>query len=299
VGDGGMNNIRWQHRLEYQAVLLLDKLLSFFTLRGLIRFANGLAFITYRLIGIRKEVTRNNIRLAFPELSEKKIDQLAFNCYCHFAFSFLFGYWAAHQSDEQLAEVFEIDDPDAYEEMLNNRNGRILVSGHLGNWEVIAQTIGGKIPLATIYKRQSNPLTDAFFYRKRAQRGMHLIPMKEVREKGVKVIRDGFALGFLSDQDAGKKGIFVNFMGRPASTYAGAAVYAKKTRADIYFLASLGQNNNRKTRLFLEKLPTISAENEAAWISEQMQMIIARLEHYVRLYPEQYFWMHKRWKTQP
>jgi KDO2-lipid IV(A) lauroyltransferase len=123
--------------------------------------------------------------------------------------------------------------------------------------------------------------------------------MKEVREKGVKVIRDGFALGFLSDQDAGKKGIFVNFMGRPASTYAGAAVYAKKTGADIYFLASLGQNNNRKTRLFLEKLPTISAENEAAWISEQMQMIIARLEHYVRLYPEQYFWMHKRWKTQP
>jgi len=183
------------------------------------------------------------------------------------------------------------------ERFLKQGKGGIVLSAHFGNWELSSVTSAlTDLPLLVLAREQKmSRLNDA---------------LNAYREsKGCKVVKKGMAtreiyehlakngiVGILSDQDAGKKGEFVNFLGRPTSTARGAFALSQKTGA-VIIPSFMARVSGPYHRLILES-PIEVADDESGE-SEAMQRFASTLERYVRKYPEQWLWLHKRWKSTP
>jgi KDO2-lipid IV(A) lauroyltransferase len=187
---------------------------------------------------------------------------------------------------------------------LKNKEAVILVSGHLGSWENLAQYIGYRFYPNTgiIYKTIKNPYIDQWFYKMRSITGAKLFRMEDSL-LAIKFLQEGNLLGIAPDQNAGGAGIMIEFLNRPASTYKGPALIAYMSNANIYFVAILHQPKG-KMKLLYEYLGKINEEIKTNKTKEEIifewtQKWVKILEKYIKIYPEQYFWVHQRWKTTP
>ncbi len=185
------------------------------------------------------------------------------------------------------------------EEKLNKKEPVILISGHIGTWESLAQYLGYRFPNKTliIYKKIKNVFLDRWLLKLRSSTGAHLYSMEETLSV-IHKLEKGNLLGIAPDQNAGGNGIMINFLNRPASTYKGPILIAYKTSAHIYFICML-YDKDHKLKLFYKYLGRIKNQekDKEKIINEWTKKWVNCLEDYVRKYPDQYFWPHQRWKT--
>lgn len=151
-----------------------------------------------------------------------------------------------------------------------------------------------------IYKAIRNPFVDKWIKRIRENNGIELVEMKE-SAKVVKMLKSGYWVGFGTDQNAGKVGIFVDFLNRPASTFQGAALMAYLTGAKMLLYSVVcGEQGKIQVRVrdigVIDKKAFSNREEAVRAYTEKWTKI---LEEEVKLYPEQYFWVHRRWRTKP
>jgi KDO2-lipid IV(A) lauroyltransferase len=180
------------------------------------------------------------------------------------------------------------------------RRGVVLVSGHLGNWELSAAYMAARgIGVDAIAMHMANPLSDAFFRRTRERFGIEVVFDDEAVRRIPRAFREGRAVGFLSDQ-AGKglASTFVPFFGRPARTPRGAAVFALRGDLPVVFVVAIRQPDGRYQCHF-EDVPVARTGDREKDVDALVFAYTQVLERYVRRYPEQYFWQHRRWKGQP
>jgi KDO2-lipid IV(A) lauroyltransferase len=174
--------------------------------------------------------------------------------------------------------------------------GAVIVTGHLGNWEAAGAAVSQLgMPLAAVVKRQSNSRFDGLLVESRRRLGIEPIYMEEARVRMPDLIRSGVSVALVADQDARNRGIFVPFLGRPASTFRGPARLALQTGAPLFFGAAIREGDGY--RAVVE--PVIADRNGPGAERELTRSWVERLEYRVRLHPEQYFWFHRRWKTVP
>ncbi len=182
----------------------------------------------------------------------------------------------------------------------------IVLGGHFGNWEVSMATFGlFGMPMGIVGRSLDNPLLDAWFAKTRQATGHRLIDKRGAAPQMAAMMGAGGNLGLLCDQDAGRKGMFVDFFGRPASTFKSIALMALEYKAIIivgYGLRLPDDFVNSRWARFeigceevIDPL-TIEADDE---IREITQRFTSALERAVRRAPEQYFWVHRRWKSEP
>lgn len=182
----------------------------------------------------------------------------------------------------------------------------LVLGGHFGNWEVSTATFGlFGMPMGIVGRGLDNPLLDAWFSRARQATGHRLIDKRGAAPEMVAMMEAGGNLGLLCDQDAGKRGLFVDFFGRPASTFKSIALMALQYNAIIvvgYGLRLPDDFVNSRWARFeigcedvIDPL-TIDAKDP---IREITQRFTSALERAVRRAPEQYFWIHRRWKSEP
>jgi KDO2-lipid IV(A) lauroyltransferase len=187
---------------------------------------------------------------------------------------------------------------DAMRAALTKGNGVVLVSGHLGNHEIGAAALAARgIPLDGVAQRQANPLFDASLIAARERLGFHVIDRRHATRLGLKSLRRGHVLAFVADQNAGRAGIFVPFFGRLASTHRGAALFAVKAEAPLFLGTSLRKDNGYEVRLHPIE---VSREGDLDDVVYRLtHAFTQRLEAVVRSAPEQYLWLHRRWRTRP
>lgn len=190
------------------------------------------------------------------------------------------------------------------EEKLSKKEPVILISGHLGSWENLAQYLGFRFYPKTgiIYKSIRNPYVDKWFYKLRSATGAKLFRMEDSL-LAIKFLQEGNLLGIAPDQNAGGSGIMIDFLNRPASTYKGPALIAYMSNAHIYFVALLHEDQG-KMKLLYKYLGKVSKKEENNKTKEEIikdwtEKWVHVLEKYIKIYPEQYFWVHQRWKTTP
>jgi KDO2-lipid IV(A) lauroyltransferase len=182
----------------------------------------------------------------------------------------------------------------------------LVLGGHFGNWEVSTATFGlFGMPMGIVGRSLDNPLLDAWFAKSRQATGHRLIDKRGAAAEMVALMEAGGNLGLLCDQDAGRKGLFVDFFSRPASTFKSIALMALEYKAIIvvgYGLRLPDDFVNSRWARFeigceevIDPL-TLEADDE---IREITQRFTSALERAVRRAPEQYFWVHRRWKSQP
>ncbi len=294
-----MNKHSFKHYIQFFLLRAVCGWIKSKPLPGAINKYKTLGILWSEYLKIRKKETLDNLRQAFPERSEKEIEKLGKAVFFHFSrflvevvqLSNMIKYGLDHFIGDSNWEVLE--------EAHAQGKGVIFVVGHIGNWEILGTAIGLRgLPLWTLAADIRNKLVDQFVYQFRTDSGMSVIRIKDARRMISKGLKQNAIVGLVADQDAGKNGIFIPFLGRPASTHTGAAVYALRHKVPLVYGMSYFKNN--KYHFHFERFDDnshlkFSREN----IYKITHWFSKKLENDIRKYPEQYFWLHRRWKTKP
>ena len=273
----------------------------FFKLIGLKlsrKFSRFIAFVFYHLIPIRKDVTLKNIRIAFPDYPESKIKQIAYGCYKSFALTLAEILYMPSMSRERIEHAIDYPNLDFIKSKYEEKNGVILLSAHFGNWEYMAASMGVQlnIPLSVIVKSQRNPFVTKWLNDMRAAWGNKVVPLGISIRQVYKELMDKNIVALVADQRGPEDGIRVKFFGRQTAVYPGPVALALKTNAPILYGISVRQPDNTYKAVFEEISKEDLPEGEEEQIKELSRRHMACLEDYVRRYPEQWLWMHNRWK---
>lgn len=296
---------------EYFAFRAVVGLIDVLPTRASIRLAKTLAFVVHRLLPrklTRYRVARENIRSAFGDrYDEQRIDEIIYGMWTHLFRVVI----EVVQLPRKLrlyncADIIDFRNRDATVRAMCTGRPVMVLSGHYGNWEMAISTFGMfGFPMGVVARDLDNPYLHDWFLRFRQGTGHRLISKKGGGGEMVDFLEHRGCLGLLADQDAGSKGMFVPFFGKPASTFKSIALLALQYRAIICvgYARRLEDDfvNNRWVRYELgseEIIDPLEATSDDP-IREITEQYTAALERAVRRSPEQYFWVHRRWKSEP
>ena len=258
----------------------------------------GLGQFAFSPFRVRLDVVEEQISTAFPGRDEDWVRRTARGCYRHF------GREAAEivrleggGARDMLSRTSHVDEVQSvFRSHLHPGRGAVIVTGHLGNWEAAGAAVASLgMPLAAVVKRQSNAEFDRLLVESRRRIGIEPVYMEDARARLAELVLSGTSVALVADQDAGNRGLFVPFLGRPASTFRGPARLSMSTGAPLFFGAAIREGE--RYRLILEPVET-ELTGDAAEL-DLTRNWVQRLESWVRRDPDQYFWFHRRWKTRP
>lgn len=289
------------HRAEYYALRSVVAVLHALPWNIACSFGAKLGTIGYKPLGIRRRVVERQIAAAFPELAEPAVNSLALRAYAHLGRSSIeTALLPSIGQSGVLGMVESVDGFELIEDAISRGKGAILVTGHLGNWELAGAYVAARgVPMDVIVRTQANPLFDSYINETRGSLGMTVVRDHEAARRTPRSLRDGRAVAFVSDQGVmGLASTFVPFFGRPAKTPRGAAVFALKYDTPTIFVTALRQKSGRY-RVSVERIPIVRTGDRDADIDAIVASYTNTLERWVRTAPEQYFWHHRRWRRQP
>jgi Kdo2-lipid IVA lauroyltransferase/acyltransferase len=293
--------IRWKHHVEYgllRGSLAVLHHLPFGLALWLARRLGDLAFDVVRL---RRRVTLDNLRRVFgDERSERDLARVARTCYRNFAMTAVELGLCAHRPPDELEKRVVVDHAECIAAAAADGRGIVYLTAHFGNWELLGARIG-RIDrrLHAVAGDQKNLLVDRFLRRLRERLGIGVIPMATAARDTLRVLREGGSVALVADQDAGRSGVFVDFLGYPAACHLAPLRFAYRTGAPVIigFCRRTGPGALRG-ELHGPILPDLSRpEDEEAL--RLLRLYNETLERAVRAEPEQWLWMHRRWKTRP
>jgi KDO2-lipid IV(A) lauroyltransferase len=291
---------RLQHGIEYIALVLVIQLIRILPWRCLYSLGGGLGWLTFSLARIRREITLENLRQAFPDWDEKTRTMIGLRTYQQMGRTSLEFMKLGSSTKEKIIARCDLSGFELLDEALARGKGALLLTGHFGNWEMFGSVLAYRgYPFSCIVREQKNGLTDQVINRIRSRSGAVIIPLGVSVRGVIRDLRANRFVAIVADQDAGRDGVFVDFFGRPASTSPGVAALALKTGAAIIFGYAVRQPDGR-LRCVGEPFPIPEIGLPRAELERQiLQAYSTRLEAVIRQYPDHWFWMHKRWKTRP
>ena len=271
--------------------------------RSAARFV-GAAFaaIAYRLRTPLRKAAQTNLQIAFPELGEKKRDEIIRRMVRQV------GWMAAEFSQlpkysrENIENIVVIDGFENFDAAKRRGKGVLFLTGHMSAWELssFAHALYG-YPLHFLVRPVSNRRVDALVNRYRCLSGNRPIDKNKSARAILKVLGEAGTVGILMDHNTSlDEGVFVNFFGVPASTSSGLARLALRTDAAVVPGFLLWDASRRKYRLRFEPAVALSRTgHEEADVRENTQRFTRVIEDFIREHPDQWLWVHKRWKTRP
>lgn len=247
------------------------------------------------------EIAAANLRAAFPEWDEARVRTTARGVYAHFGAVILDLLWMEGRPVEELLALADLE---GFEHLARARaagRGAVAPSAHLGNWEIQAVASGPRLGgVASIARPLDNPELDRRLVALRTSTGNSVIYKRHALGQVMRTLRDGGIVAILIDQNMqAKDGIFVRFFGRPACTTTVAAALARKTGCAVVPVRCVLQPSGRYRMVYeppVEWTRTDRPDDDIAALTQQLTSIV---EGWVRETPEQWLWLHRRWKTRP
>jgi KDO2-lipid IV(A) lauroyltransferase len=280
------------------------------------------AWIVYAVAAGRRRVARENLAAAFPEIANDPaaIERIVRGMFRHIvrAATELILIPRKLTLDTWRRHVVLPNGGRIHAPLLADR-AAFIVTGHLGNWELAGISLGlFGYHTHAIARPQDNPHIERFLRRFRQSAGQGLIAKNGEFDQLAAVMRAGGKVALLADQDAGSRGVFVDFFGRPASTHKAIALLAMQYDA-VLVVTSVTRERRADFAADPGRLPAVGMEpmfyavtcedvidprdyaglSRLAAVREITQRYTAALERAIRRHPEQYFWLHRRWKTRP
>lgn len=289
-----------QHRLEYAAIRGVVFVLGFFPFRVGSQVGAWLGILGYRL-GIRAQVVETQIAFAFPQKSVNEVKALARQSYENLGRTSLEAALMERRSAQELLDLFvEVEGFEHFDVALTQGRGALLITGHLGNWELGGSYIAARgVPVDAIARHMSNRVFERYLTRVRERFGVAVV-FDDVAVRHIpRSIRSNRVVGMLADQGvAGLASAYVPFFSRLAKTPRGPAVFALRLRVPVLFVVPVRLPSG-KYRLVVERIDVEDTGDREADVVALVAQYTARMEYWVTQFPGQYFWQHRRWKYQP
>jgi KDO2-lipid IV(A) lauroyltransferase len=300
AGQGGASalGIHWTRRLASAASrAALSALIGL--PEGVRRaLARAIARAAYAL-GIRRRVTLDNLRNAFPELSERKRRGIARRAYVNMAYAVMEGLSSTRLSEAGIANALIAGNWEPVQAALDAGKGVLAATAHLGGWELVGEVLARRGVKLHVVVRSLKGSLNAQLVENRRRSGLRLIPPSGAVLSIVRALRRGEMVAMLIDQALpADRGVFVPFFGRPACTTPALSMAAVSSGAPVFVIVSIREGDH--LRMFVEgPVPLPNTGDRKRDIVEHTAAITQALERYIRRYPDQWLWLHRRWKIQP
>lgn len=288
-----------RHLAEYFAVRVALSLVQAFSIETCQLACRWLAWLAADVLGIRRAVAMENVRIAFPEKSEHERRKLIRAMWEHL----LLMVCEIGQIQRKIHETNWRSYVTVYNKrrwiLLAGQPGpKVCVTGHFGNFEALGHVCSfWGFRTYTVARTLDNPYLERIVSRFRESLGQKILPKSNSAGQADEVLRTGGILALLGDQHAGKKGCVVDFLGRPASCHKALALFALLNRAPLLVVTCTRGSRPLQFSMGLDAVIDPADDSpEYRSVEELTQWYNDVLAARIRQQPEQYWWLHDRWK---
>jgi KDO2-lipid IV(A) lauroyltransferase len=291
-----------RENLEYWLVLAVARTLGWMP-RGLARFKAGcLAWLVYHLLGRLRRVGERNLSLTLPSLPSKQRERILYSVYRHLGWQLVEFCRMTRYTARNTQSWIRTEGLDHYLAAQAKGKGVLVLTGHLGAWELSSfyHSLMG-YPMGLVIRRLDNRPLDDFVNGIRCLHGNRVLHKDDFARGLLTAMRAGDTVGILMDTNmTPPQGVFVSFFGLVACTASGLARVALKTGAAVLPGFMLWEPAEQKYVLhFGPELAFTHSDDPEADILAATQQCNDVLESWIRRYPDQWLWIHRRWKTRP
>ena len=289
-------------RLEYLAAWVALKTLGLLPRNAARAAGAGIVGLAFRFRPLLGRVADFNLRLAFPEWNQPRRNEVVRKMVRNIG-------WMAGEFSQfpkytarNISDVVIVDGEENYLCALRRGKGVLFLTGHMGAWELssFAHALYG-YPCHFLVRAVDNVRVDALINRYRSLSGCAVIEKNESARSMMRVLRAGGAVGILADQNTAlNEGVFVDYFGVPACTTSGLARVALRTGAPVVPGYAIWDDGIGKYRLIFERvIEPLQTGDEEQDVRSNTARYTKVVENFARNHPDQWLWVHKRWKTRP
>jgi len=300
-GNGNEGKSAFVELLEYLPARCIMALLGRLPLRFATRAGAAFGRWVWRISPAQRRVTHANIRLAYGDTldtrARARLGRASFENMGKTIFEFM---RFPRLKTADILKRTHLVDIEFMDRALARGRGVIVATLHLSNWEFFAAAFvasGG--PLAVVARPLDNARLERWVRHFREAKGMEVIARGAALRSGLKALQRGKVLAFLMDQNAARHGVFVPFFGRPAATATGPAALAIRLKIPLVFCYARREEDDSFSLVFHEECGLPEGGSEEERIRDLTARLNVCIERVIRAYPEQWLWMHPRWRTQP
>ena len=289
--------------LQYLALRLVAMCVYMFEVRGIYRTARWLGELLWRIDRRHRRIACGHLRLSFPDWPEHRVQRVARKSMYNMLYLGLEilltprlitpGRWRRHVRPVNLAEGIRF--------VLKGERGAIILTGHFGNFEVVGYTMATLgFPTVSVARPLDNSYVWDYMVGLMESTGQKFLYKRGAMHSVGGVLGEHGSLSVVADQDAGRKGLFVDFFGRPASTYKSISLLAMRHEVPIIVGYGKRLSDAFEFEMGISRIiyphEWAGADDKPRWITQEFTRV---LEDIVREAPEQYLWTHRRWKHRP
>jgi KDO2-lipid IV(A) lauroyltransferase len=287
--------------LELAGVKLVQGLVRLLPVGAAISLGAFIGWKAYRLFRIRRRVSIANIERSLDlPAGGGEADRIACASYMNLGRSMMEFASFRRLQRERILDMVDFVGKEAFDEALAARRGAILFTGHFGNWELVGAAVAAYgYPIRVLVGRQSNPLVDRVINDLRRSQVPQIIRREAGLKKVFRALDNNEFVAMVADQDARRDGVFVDFLGRAASTAKGPALFAVRRGSPVIAgFIRRSRHGKHIADLRPPMWPNPSLAEEDA-VVDLVQRYTNALADAIREFPTEYFWAHRRWKTSP
>lgn len=264
-------------------------------------FMKGLSSFIYRIDKKHRKIAKVNLDIAYDDrLSDAKKEKIIKDSYLNLLLSLIDFVKNQGISKEALLQKVTFENESILNNALHSNKKVILITGHYGNWELVSLSISARFgPMTIIGRKLDSDVMDIILKQNREQFGIEILDKKGAMKAMINVVKEGRMLGLLVDQNTSEnEGILVDFFEKPVKHTPSAAILGRRFGALIIPVFITTEDHQRYKMTFYEPIITEKSDNKDKDILDSVQKQAKITEEVIRKKPEEWFWLHQRWKNQ-
>jgi KDO2-lipid IV(A) lauroyltransferase len=286
------------HQATDDSGYILKPLIAKISRRHILRLGRLLGDTAYFIDVPHRRIVRRNLKFTHPNWAQEKIDTISRGVFQNLGISLVEFVQLACLSRDQLLDRVRIVGQENLQNALKSKNGFIIVSAHLGSWETGMLWFSCYVqkPILGVAKKIRFAPLNRWVTRLRTRFGVEIVEKKGAMPEMRRMLRSGGIVGLLVDQSRRSEGVDVNFFGHKVTTTPAAAFLAIRCNSPLVPIFCIRDSGGRLTMVVQSPLEMKRTGDLRSDIQSNTQAITAVVEAAVRRYPDQWFWVHKRWK---
>ncbi|MBI3583028.1 MAG: lysophospholipid acyltransferase family protein [Nitrospinae bacterium] len=289
--------IEW---IQYVLILLFIKVINLFPFKISLKMGRFIGLLLYLFDARHRNVAINNLMASFPEKSRDEIKRIGRESFGNIGSTVAEMARVFKGGREWIDGAVRFEGRENVENALKKGKGVLAVTAHIGNWEVGALASARDLRLNFVVRPLDNRFINRLIYKLRTAFNSGVIAKKSAIREILRCLNKNEIVAILMDQNTGREeGVFVDFFGRKACTTPVVALLSLRTGAPVIPAFTIREGDGKFKMIIGEEIEVVPSGDNQRDIERYTAIFTGAIESIIRKYPDQWFWLHRRWKTKP